>query len=137
MKLKVNLPIVGIHSFFKLFIYLFLEEGREAEREGEKHQCVVASRSPPTGTWPATQACALTGNQTSDPLVCRPALHPLNHTSQSGKATYFRKRFSEMLDSLSNTSLYIWISQCLTHNWYSIHIHRNKYIQNLVLYYLQ
>ena len=47
MKLKVNLPIVGIHSFFKLFIYLFLEEGREAEREGEKHQCVVASRTPP------------------------------------------------------------------------------------------
>ena len=23
--------------------------GREGEREGEKHQCVVASRTPPTG----------------------------------------------------------------------------------------
>ena len=23
--------------------------GREGEREGEKHQCVVASRMPPTG----------------------------------------------------------------------------------------
>ena len=36
----------------------------------------------PLGTWPATQACALTGNRTSDLLVCRPALNPLSHTSQ-------------------------------------------------------
>ena len=33
-------------------------------------------------TWPATQACALTGNQTSNPLVHRPALNPLSYTSQ-------------------------------------------------------
>ena len=26
---------------------------------------------PLLGTWPSTQACVLTGNQTSDPLVCR------------------------------------------------------------------
>ena len=32
-----------------LFIYLFLERGREGDREGEKHQCVVASHAPPTG----------------------------------------------------------------------------------------
>ena len=37
---------------------------------------------PPLGTWPATQECALTGNWTGDPLVCSPALSPLNHTSQ-------------------------------------------------------
>ena len=44
-----------------LFIYFQTEE---KGREGEKHQCVVASHAPPTGdlTWPATQACALTGN---------------------------------------------------------------------------
>ena len=34
---------------FKYFIYLFLEKGREGEREGEKHQCVVASHMAPTG----------------------------------------------------------------------------------------
>ena len=28
---------------YKDFIYLFLEEGREGERAGEKHQCEVAS----------------------------------------------------------------------------------------------
>ena len=30
-------------------IYLFLESGREREREGEKHQCVFASHVPHTG----------------------------------------------------------------------------------------
>ena len=34
------------------------------------------------GSWPATQACALNGNRTSDPLVCGPAFNPLSHTSQ-------------------------------------------------------
>ena len=35
--------------FFKDFIYLFLERGKEGEREGEIYQCVVASHVPPTG----------------------------------------------------------------------------------------
>ena len=34
---------------FKDFIYLFLERRREGERQGEKHQCVVASCMTPTG----------------------------------------------------------------------------------------
>ena len=33
---------------------------------------------PQLGTWPATQACALTGNRTGDLLV----INPLSHTSQ-------------------------------------------------------
>ena len=32
------------------------------------------------GTWPATQAGALTAGQTGDPLICKPALNPLSHT---------------------------------------------------------
>ena len=36
--------------FFKRFyLFSFRERGREGEREGEKHQCVVASCTPPTG----------------------------------------------------------------------------------------
>ena len=37
--------------FFNLFIYLFIfrARGREGERQGEKHQCVVASCVPLTG----------------------------------------------------------------------------------------
>ena len=44
---------------------------------------MVASQGPLPGTRPATQACALTGNGTSSPLVRRPAFNPLSHTSQS------------------------------------------------------
>ena len=71
-------------SLPELFYLLFRERerGREGEREGEKHQCVVASHTFPWGTWPATQACDLTGNRTSNPLVHRPVLNPLSHTSQ-------------------------------------------------------
>ena len=41
------------------------------------------------GTWPATQACALTGNQTGDPFVHRPALNPLSHTNQGLTLIFF------------------------------------------------
>ena len=70
--------------FFKDFIYLliFRENGRERDREGETHQWVVASDVSPLGTWPATQACALTGNPTDNPSDHRPVLNPLSHTSQ-------------------------------------------------------
>ena len=38
------------HFFlFKDSNYFFRERGREGEREGKKHQCVVVSRVPPTG----------------------------------------------------------------------------------------
>ena len=49
-----------VNLFKRFYLFIFRERGREGEREGEKHQCVVASL---LGTWPATQACALTGNQ--------------------------------------------------------------------------
>ena len=33
----------------RFYLFIFRERGREGEREGEKHQCVVASHTPPTG----------------------------------------------------------------------------------------
>ena len=62
-------------NFLKdFFNFLFSErgEGREGGREGEKHQCVVASCTPPAGDL----AC--------NPGMCpgRPALNPLRHTGQ-------------------------------------------------------
>ena len=81
--LENKLKDMKICDFFKKdVICLFLERGREGERKGEKHQCVVASHVPPTGGLAATQACALMGNRTNDPLVHRPMFSPLSHTSQ-------------------------------------------------------
>ena len=49
-------------NIFKDYIfYLFRERGREEEREGKKHQCVVAHHMSPTGDL-AHNPCALTGN---------------------------------------------------------------------------
>ena len=68
---------------FKDFIYLFLDGGERKEKERERNINVwLCLACPRQGTWPATQACALTGNWTGDPVVCRPALSPRNHTSQ-------------------------------------------------------
>ena len=44
---------------------------------------------PLLGTWPTTQACALSGNRISDSLVCRLVLNLLSHTSQ-GWNPYFK-----------------------------------------------
>ena len=43
---------------------------------------------PQLGTWPATQTCALTRNQTDNLSVRRPELNPLSHTSQ-GSILYY------------------------------------------------
>ena len=62
--------------------FIFREMGREGERDGEKHQCARDTLCPQLRTWPATQACALTGNRTSGLQVFRVVLNPLSHTSQ-------------------------------------------------------
>ena len=72
-----------LRAFLKeiLFIYfLEREEGREKERERNFNVWLPLVHSP-LRIWPATQACTLMGNQTGDPLVQRPALNPLSHTS--------------------------------------------------------
>ena len=58
---------------FYLFIYLFiyLEGKGGGEKEG-KISVWLPLLWPSLGTWPATQARALIGNQTGNPLVCSP-----------------------------------------------------------------
>ena len=49
----------------------------------ERNIYQLALARPKVGIWPATPACALTGNQTSDLSVCRPALNTLSHTTRA------------------------------------------------------
>ena len=63
-------------------MYLFFREGKGG-REGEKHQCVDASRVPPTGNLARNPGMYVpyTGNPAGNPLVHRPALNPLSSTT--------------------------------------------------------
>ena len=75
--------------YFKIFIYSFLREGEGKEKERERNIPVwLPLMRPLLGTCPTTQACALTGNGTGDPLVCRPALNPLSYTSLGSPLYY-------------------------------------------------
>ena len=50
--------------FKKDFIYLLLERGERKEKERERNiNMWLPLACPQLGTWPANQACALTGNR--------------------------------------------------------------------------
>ena len=67
-------------SLFKRF-YLFLEkgEGREKGRETSVCDCLLV---PPTGDLACNPGMCHDWELNRWPLVCRPAVHPLSHTSQ-------------------------------------------------------
>ena len=78
-------------SFFKKRFYLFIYFERDGKGGGKRgRETRMCKRDihwlplphPQPGTWPAIQACALTGNRTGNPLIRRRALNPLSHTSQ-------------------------------------------------------
>ena len=60
---------------------MFREKRREREEKerGRNINVWLPLAHPLLGTWLTTQACALTGNQTSDPLVCRPGYVSLGY----------------------------------------------------------
>ena len=69
--------------FFKILFILFLDRAERREKEIERNINVwLPLMHPLPGTQPATQACGLTGNRTSDPVVCKQALNPPSPTSQ-------------------------------------------------------
>ena len=67
---------------------MFRQRGREEEREGEKHQCMVAFLMPPTGNLARHPGMCpdWETNQPHDPLVSRLALSPLSY-----RATFLKQ----------------------------------------------
>ena len=72
-------------SFLKKDFIYFEGEGKGVTKRASKtwkgNNDQLPLTRPQLGTWPATQACVLTGNRTSDLLILRPALNPQS-TSQ-------------------------------------------------------
>ena len=103
-------------SFFlkKYFVYLFLEREGKGGREGNINGWLPLAH-PPLGTQPATQACALTGNQTRDLLVHRLALHPLIHTIQGSSSLFLLLSSIQLYGfiTLKNLFTYWWTFEYL------------------------
>ena len=79
------------HLFLKI-LFIVRQSGKEGERERNINVWLPFTHLL-LGTWPAAQARALTGSQTIDPLVHRPALNLLSHTSQGKTFFYNFKAF--------------------------------------------
>ena len=60
------------------------------------------------GTWPTTQACALTENRTGDLSVCEMTPNPLSHTSE-GKILFF---FFKRVNVGREGEIHGWIASC-------------------------
>ena len=72
---------------------------------------------PLLGIWPATQVCALTGNQTTDLPVLRLALNPLIHISQGTVLPLYTLPLSNTCSNLSSVHCYVlpWFSKALAY----------------------
>ena len=82
-------PWVVLFCFVLKTLFIFREGKGGRKRGRETSMCGCLSRPPPLlGTWAITQACALTGNRTSNPLVRRLTLNPLSHTSQGWSCVF-------------------------------------------------
>ena len=81
------------YNFFKRFyLFIFRQKGREGEREGEKHQCVVASHVAPTRDLARNPGTCPDQESNRRPPGSQPALIPLSYTSQ-GAIIIFKNSF--------------------------------------------
>ena len=63
-KCKFFKSILFLVFLLRFSLFVFLERGQGKEKERARNNNVWL------GAWPETQACPLTGNRTSDPMVC-------------------------------------------------------------------
>ena len=74
--------------FLRFYLFIFRERGREGEREGEKHQCVVASHVAPTGDHAHNLGICPAWESNRQPFGSQPTLNPLIYTSQDSSLSY-------------------------------------------------
>ena len=104
MEIKLYINYAIIFKRFYLFILKKGEGGRKRWRETSICGCTCVAT---TGDLVPNQACALTGNPTSDPSVHKPALNPLCHT-RANHTIIFKKSTSGLLWELGTELTGIW-----------------------------
>ena len=88
---NINRPV-----FFKVLFIYFLER-REGEREGEKHQCVIASQVVLTGDRARNPGMCSHWESNQRPLGSQPVLNLLSYTSQGNSPVLKRARSFKIL----------------------------------------
>ena len=84
----VLLECIVLHSVYislflkRFYLFIFREKGKEGVREGQKHQCVVASHVAPTGDLARNPGMYPDLELNWRPFGLQPALNPLSYTSQ-------------------------------------------------------
>ena len=78
--------------FFRFYLFIFKERGREREREGKKHQCVVASHVAPAGNLVCNPGMCPDWESNWQPSGSQPTLNTLSYTSQ-GQISFFKRDF--------------------------------------------
>ena len=71
--------------FLRFYPFIYSREGKGGEREGGKHQCVVASHTSPTRDLACNPGMCPDWELNQRPLVRRPTPNPLRHDSQGRK----------------------------------------------------
>ena len=84
---------------FFLSFFVFRQRGSEGEREGDKHQCVVASHLAPTGDLACNPGMCPDWESNWQPFGLQPMLNPLSYTIQGQKT----KNFKVKLITVSST----------------------------------
>ena len=74
-----------ITCFKDFHLFIFRERGLEREREGQKHQCVVASHAAPTGDMACNPGMCPDWESNRRPFGLQPVLNLLSYTSQGRK----------------------------------------------------
>ena len=101
-----------VDRFLRFYLFIFREgKGGRETLMCQRYIDRLPLPRPQLGTWSATQACVLTGTQTGDSSVHRPALSPPSHTSQ-GKLI-FSKALSSSHSLPTNVQGIVFANQCL------------------------
>ena len=84
MMLKyIEHKIYHVNHFLKGFIYLYFREWKGGRKRGrETHQCVVASRAPPTGDLACNPGVYLDWESNQRLFGSQLVINPLSYTSQ-------------------------------------------------------
>ena len=100
----IHSDLVCFIFFLRFYLFIFRERGKKGEREGEKHQCVVASYMSPSGDLAHNPGMCPDWELNWWPFALQPAFNPLSHTSKG--LGYFLMFVVLLLGKNNNSALH-------------------------------